>query len=293
MHQAVLLAASVTAMTGVSAFFVPRRLRPDVGARMMTGLILLSLGGAIWALFLIIAGNVVQLHGVAERFAWCTDIVTHHRGSFTPLGLAALGAAIAISASVVRVRVRQLRHPSPSDQRALAIVTSDDPIAYALPGHPGQIVVSTGMLRSLDPQQRRVLIAHERAHLRRGHHRYVRITEVAVAAIPLLSPLTGRVRFALERWADEDAALEIGDRATVASAIARAALSLSSTPAPGLAIADACVVQRVQIMLQDPAPESPLIQMLLGSVMLTGLFGLIASLILIAPRAVELLGFCH
>jgi Zn-dependent protease with chaperone function len=292
-HHAAIVAVTVAAFTGVSALLVPRRLRPDMAARLITALVLLSFAGALWALFLVVTANLAQLHGVAERLAWCTNVVTGHRGSFTPIGLTALGAVVAASASVVRVRVRQLRQPAPSDERELAIIASDEPVAYALPGRLGQIVVSTGMLRSLDPQERRVLIAHERSHLRRRHHRYIRLTELAVAAVPVLAPLNGRLRFAVERWADEDAAVEIGDRATVACAIARAALASQSGPQPGLAIADAGVVERVQIMLAGPSRKSPLIEALLGVAIVAGLCGLAASLLLIEPSVAALLGLCR
>jgi beta-lactamase regulating signal transducer with metallopeptidase domain len=149
------------------------------------------------------------------------------------------------------------------------------------------------MLRSLDPQERRVLIAHERSHLRRRHHRYIHLTELAVAAVPVLAPLNDRLRFAVERWADEDAAHEIGDRATVASAIARAALASQSAPQFGLAIADSGVVERVQIMLAGPSRPSPLIEALLGGVIVAGLCGLVATLLLIEPSVLALLGLCH
>ena len=36
--------------------------------------------------------------------------------------------------------------------------------AYAVPGWPGRIVVTAGMLDALNPDERRVLLAHERAH---------------------------------------------------------------------------------------------------------------------------------
>ena len=204
MHHASIVAVIVAAATGLSALLVPRRVRPDTAARLITALVLLCFGAALWTLLLVVTANVLQLHGVAERLAWCGDVVTRHRGSFTPIGLVALGAVIAASGSAARVRVRQRRQRASSGDRELAIIASDQPVAYALPGRPGQVVVSTGMLRSLDPQERRVLIAHERSHLRRQHHRYIRVTELAVAALPVLAPLNARLRFALERWADEE-----------------------------------------------------------------------------------------
>jgi Zn-dependent protease with chaperone function len=293
MNHAVVVAAIVAAATAASALLVPRRLRPDFATRLITALVLLSFGAAIWTLLLVVAANVVQLHGVAERLAWCSDLVTHHRGSFTPMGLAALGTAVAALASVVRVRARQRRERAPDNGRDLAVIASDDAVAYALPGRPGQVVVSTGMLRSLDAKERRVLIAHEQAHLRRHHHRYVRLTELAVAAIPVLSPVNARLRFVIERWADEDAADEIGDRALVASAIARAALASKSTPRFGLAMADDGVVERVQIMLADPSPGTTLVAVPLAIVVIAGVGGLVASALLIEPWVLAILGLCH
>jgi Zn-dependent protease with chaperone function len=293
MDHAALVALIVAAATAGSALLVPRNLRPDFATRLMTALVVISFGAAIWTLLLIVAANVVQLHGVAERLAWCSDLVTHHRGSFTPLGLVAVGTAVAALVSVARVRVRQRRQRAPGNGRELAVIASDEAVAFTLPGRPGQVVVSTGMLRSLDAKERRVLIAHERAHLRRRHHRYVRLTELAVAAMPVLAPLNGRLRFAVERWADEDAADEIGDRALVASAIARAALASQPSPRLGLAMADAGVVERVQIMLAEPAPKSPLAAVPLVAVVIAGLGGLVASAVSIEPWALAVLGLCH
>lgn len=293
MDHAPIVAATVAMFTAAAALLVPRRLRPDLVARLITALVVLSFGAAVWSLLLIIAANVVQLHGVAERLAWCSGIVSSHRGSFTPLGLLALGITLATFVSVTRVRLRQRRQRAPSDGQELAVIASDEPLAYTLPGRPGQVVVSTAMLRSLDVKQRRVLIAHERSHLRRHHHRYVRLTELAVAAIPILAPLNARLRFAIERWADEDAADEIGDRALVAAAIAQAALASQSRAQLGLAMADAGVVERVQIMLAGPSQDSPVIASAFGILAAAGLVGLVASVVLIEPWMLSLLGLCH
>jgi hypothetical protein len=291
--RAALVAAAVATVTGLSALLVSRRMRPDAAARRICALVLLSFGGFCWALLLIVFDNISQLHGVAERLAWCSGTVIPHRDSVTPLGLVALGTALAAATSVVRVRLRQRRQSVSNDERELAVIASAEAIAYSLPGRPGQVVVSTGMLRSLDAQERRVLLAHEQSHLRRRHHRYVHVTEIAVAAMPILAPLKERLRFALERWADEDAADEIGDRATVASAIARAALASQSSPRLGLAIADAGVVERVQIMLAGPARRSRLTETFLTLVIVAAICGLVASLLLVPSWVLAAVGLCH
>jgi Zn-dependent protease with chaperone function len=292
-RHAAIVALTVAMATGSAALLVPRRIRPDTAARLITALVVLSFAAALWTTLLILTANVVQVHGIAERLAWCSDLVTRHRGYFTPIGLVALGAVVAATTSAARVRVRQRRQRAHRDDEELAIIPSDQPVAYALPGRPGQVVVSTGMLRSLDPHERRVLIAHERSHLRRRHHRYIRLTELAAAAMPLLRPLNARLRFAVERWADEDAADETGDRALVASAIARAALASHSSPRLGLAIADAGVLERVEIMLAGPARRSPLVETMLGAVIVGGAAGLVASLLLVEPWMLAVLGLCR
>ncbi|MEV5573102.1 M56 family metallopeptidase [Spirillospora sp. NPDC052269] len=112
----------------------------------------------------------------------------------------------------------------------IAIMDDPEAEAFALPGRPGRVVVTTGMLDVLTPAQRDALIAHERAHLADRHHLFRALTTVAVAANPLLWPLRSAVVFATERWADERAAASIDDREQTAQAIGRAALAHSRRP---------------------------------------------------------------
>jgi Zn-dependent protease with chaperone function len=104
-------------------------------------------------------------------------------------------------------------------------VPDDIPGAYALPGFTGRIVVSTAMLHALPADERAVLLAHEAAHLTHRHHAYLLTAELAAAANPLVRPSLGAVRRAVERWADEAAAAEVGDRDLAARALARAGLA--------------------------------------------------------------------
>jgi hypothetical protein len=110
------------------------------------------------------------------------------------------------------------------------------PDAFAVPGrryalarrYRSQIVVTEGMLAALDPDQRRALLAHERAHLDGGHHRLRAAVELAAAANPLLIPARRTVGYLCERWADESAVAEVGSRKLVADAIATAALACAA-----------------------------------------------------------------
>src|SRR5437764_56849 len=118
----------------------------------------------------------------------------------------------------------------------LAVIDAGAPSALAVPGRPGRIVVSSGMLRRLDAAQRRALLAHERAHLRHRHHLHQSATAVAAGLNPLLRPLQSAVRLSCERWADESAA-RASSRRTVAEALLRAAVAQPTLPAAVLAAA--------------------------------------------------------
>ncbi|MEU5719327.1 M48 family metalloprotease [Streptomyces sp. NPDC020403] len=163
----------------------------------------------------------------------------------TPSGLPALPAAalatgaLTLSACTLgRSALRQLgafrvaraqanRRPTAGD---LCVVESPHPDAYALPGRPHRIVVTTAMLRSLDATERQALFAHERAHNSAGHHYFLAVAELTAHCHPALRALRADIRFAAERAADEAAATAVGDRGLTARAIARAALAGSTAP---------------------------------------------------------------
>ncbi|MGW3264719.1 M48 family metalloprotease [Streptomyces sp. NPDC001056] len=139
----------------------------------------------------------------------------------------------------------------------LCVVDSPRPDAYALPGRPHRIVVTTAMLRSLDGPEREVLFAHERAHNEGGHHYFLAAAELAAHCHPALRPVRTTIRLAAERAADEAAAAHVGDRRLTARAIARAALAghASATQRPDFAAAATTgpVPQRVRALLDAPA----------------------------------------
>ncbi|WP_349258406.1 M56 family metallopeptidase [Stackebrandtia sp.] len=135
----------------------------------------------------------------------------------------------------------------------LIVADSEEPRAFAIPGRPGHVFVTTAMLRGLNAAEREVLLAHERAHLRH-HHGWLRLlVDVAAAVDPLLIPLRGDVEFLLERWADEHAARATGDRDITARALARAALlSANAQRRCALAFADQAVIRRVDALRNTP-----------------------------------------
>ncbi len=110
----------------------------------------------------------------------------------------------------------------------LVVIAAAEPHAVAVPGRPGRhghVLVTSGMLAALDDDERAVLLAHERAHLRGGHHWQRAVVDAAAALNPLLRPARDTVAFLVERYADEVAAEAVGSRLLTARSLARAALA--------------------------------------------------------------------
>jgi hypothetical protein len=127
------------------------------------------------------------------------------------------------------LRALRIAHASlgPRDGASVVRFESGDAWSYALPGTPGRpsrVLVSSGLLSALDDEELALALAHERSHLANHHARFQWAGRSAVAASPILRPVAEQLDLALERWADEDAAAG-GDRAAMASALAKAALA--------------------------------------------------------------------
>lgn len=138
-----------------------------------------------------------------------------------------VGSVRLVREVVARRRVVTGLRASGRPHDGLAIANMSEPFAVAVPGRPGHVLVTTGMLRALDGVDRRVLLAHENSHLTRRHHACVAAVAYAAAINPLLSRMTAAVIYLVERTADEDAAVEVGDRNAVARAVAKASLAAS------------------------------------------------------------------
>lgn len=172
---------------------------------------------------------------------WSPQVAQHHDPASLSVGLLACGVLGATATAAAVMLWRRVRTLAASAAEAACmpgheqLVVVDDPAAeaYALPGLPGRIVVSTGMLDALDAAEHEVLLAHERAHLTHHHYLFVAFAQLAAAANPLLRPLASTVSYTVERWADECAATAVGDRRQVARTVGKAALAAKRTRARG------------------------------------------------------------
>lgn len=257
------LATATAAATALALVAEPlsRRLSPAVAARLLAAAAALSALLVVWALAAVMLGGLNEAPWLAEHLGWCRPVTNlTHSVPLPAASVAAVAFALIIRRGAIRLRAWRAARVAPSAD-GLTVVTSEQPLAYAVPGRPGHIVASTSLLELLDAGERRAMLAHEQAHLDLRHHRYVRAAELA-ASVPVLSPVALAVRFATERWADEEAAAQVGDRRLVARALSRAALATSKPFAPAGAggLVGEGMLERVEELLEAKAPPPRLVQ---------------------------------
>ncbi len=165
-----------------------------------------------------------------------------------------VGATLRLGRGVRQVRVL---NATISERRCgdLAVIDAAVPEAVTVPGWPGStgsIVVTSGMLKVLEPSEQAVLLAHERCHLRSQHWLFRAATRLGAALLPAAKPLVACCDHTLERWADESAAVDVGNRGLVARSIAKAALAGADYRRTGvsLAFAEGAVGKRVEALLE-------------------------------------------
>ena len=259
MTLAVYLPLLLPVLVAAVSRLVADRARPRTAVVGLVAAAALTAAGSLWSLLLLILTLFDDLPAMIDA-----DLRT---GMALPEPVpdeVAVAAGALLAWAVLRLArdlhrrrdaVRRLRDTGPA---AGGVVVADwaEPLAIAVPGRPGEVLLTTGMLRVLGPAERRAVVAHERAHLDHRHHLAVLLAGAAAAVNPLLRPARSAVCYLVERWADEEAAVSVGDRDLVARAVARAALATASpVPAAALGMHGGVIVRRVRA-LQGPPPAT-------------------------------------
>lgn len=220
-----LIAAAVFGTLGVR---LARRLPPAQATWLLTCGSVITSACSLCSLALLACTLIAQINVVASAGDWSAALI--HRDD--PVSLAVAASALTVLAVVViRAGRALMRHTKsltdayrtcrhlPAAVGELVVVSDDSFGARALPGRPGRIVVSQRTLASLSPVERSAVFSHERAHLRHRHHLFQTAVALAAAANPLLRAVPAATSLAVERWADEDAALRLGGRTPIESAL--------------------------------------------------------------------------
>ncbi len=268
-------------VTVVLAVVTPRlapRLIPRHAAWALVCVAVMTAAGWLGSLSLLAFTAFAQIPEVAQEGRWSIPLLRAEDpvdfAVSVACSLTLVTAFVGLGISIVR-QVRDVRWARRESRRLpgrteLALLDDETPQAFTIAGKPARIVVTRGMLRCLDREERAAMLAHERAHLRNRHHLFQAVWRLTAAVNPLLRPVVGAGGFVLERWADEDAADRVGDRTVVARAVARAALASSAVARPRadtLAATGGAVPQRVKSLLA-PAPRDRLLPFVVGGVLL-------------------------
>lgn len=228
-----------------------RRLPPVVAAKAVTVTLVVVAVAAVPTLWILTLGYLAHMPLFGRGLQWCAESFGVHDRVSTWIGIPAIALAATgtIRAAQVLRTHRRLRHDQPGP---VEIATHQHPFAVTLPGRGGRVLMSTGLLALLQPDEQSIVLAHEHAHAHHRHDRYLLVAQFASATVPLLRPLTSRLQFSLERWADEAAVTACGDRRFVARTLAKVALH-SVNPVGSLSFSGLGVPARVAALLAPPS----------------------------------------
>ena len=171
--------------------------------------------------------SVLRLVGLPRVARACDAMLGH----LIPSGSVVAWGVLGVSASVLLIAAHSLHRWRCITERSwlepgvarrlhrhgaheVVVLDHSRPRAVSVPGRrgrPGQVVVTRGLLDSLSPAELELVCAHEAAHLRLGHGRYLALATAVERAMWFWPPAKAScraLRLALERWADETAAGE-------------------------------------------------------------------------------------
>ena len=275
----------VTALLAVLGPRYSRRLPPRSAAWALACAALVTAVGWVGVLALLAFTGVAQVPQIAAEGRWSVAALRAEDPVYRVVAAASALVLVVCVVSLGVAAIRQIRDivwarrecallPGETE---LAVVDDDAPLAFALPGAPGRIVVSRAMLRCLGDGEREALLEHERAHLRSRHHLFQGVWRLTAALNPLLRPLVVAGGYVLERWADEEAAGRVGDRRVVAHAVGRAALASAGASQPAaLAATGGAVPQRVRALLSPP-PVNRSLPFVVGGLLLAACCASVAN----------------
>ncbi len=263
-----LVPAVTSVLVWLGADALADRCAPKWAARALV-VLALSVALATGLMLSVVACLGIVEFGWAGRLGdWSPDAVADRfpvpaTAAVAAAGLAAVlfGMALAQCLRGIRgfaIAARSCRALGPGVS-GLVVVDDDRVSAYAVPALRGRTVVSRRLLRELDTDEGRAVLAHERAHLQHRHFLYVQLAEIAASANPMLRRSAAAVRRAVESWADDDAAAAVGDRVCVARAVAKATLAYRGSGRPSGALgvnAASDVARRVGYLMSSTKPRS-------------------------------------
>ncbi len=218
----------------------------------------------------LVVPSVPVSSGIADFLEACVMTIRYRYATPTGAFLGSLGMALAFVISLrityhlirATTRARRLRRahretvtlagrPGPDGVTLLDHAT---PAVYCLPGRKRHVVLTTGALEALAPEQLEAALAHERAHLHGRHHIVLIAADAIAAAFPHVRAF--RIAHAEITRLVELAADDVAVRRTGRFVLAEALLTLagSRTPEAALAAGGSTAGDRVRRLIASHPP---------------------------------------
>ena len=225
MTALILLAGLVVAVPGAVSRHVPLRIAPRAWATLALASVVSAGFYVTVGLALLSAPVVLPLLGGVSVAETCRVLLGRFEpgGAMTAWGASGfLGSGLIVAVSRrwrLRRRREALRVPSylgaHEHRGGFELVTLPTPelLAYSIGGAHPQAVISAGLRARLDDAQVAAVVAHEAAHLRWHHQRWLDAVELAASLtwfVPWGRRSADAVRVAVECWADEEATIASG-----------------------------------------------------------------------------------
>ena len=260
--------------TGLLALAMPgllgrwgRTLAPAEWARTVRASLLVGVGAVGFGLLFVAAPVVFRAAGAHDAADACHRMLgpSVPGGELSGLAAGSVGLIIAWRIGTGSMRTsrtqRTLRvepwlgYHERGPELDLVVLPTDELVAYAVRGPQDQVVVSAGLLRTLDEDELAAVIAHERSHLDHGHTRHLSIATVLDASlgwIPAIGQSCRELKLVVERWADEDAGTTGAGRAALGRALTKVAQL--DGPTLILAFSGHCDVEARLVAITQPPP---------------------------------------
>jgi len=284
MHYSVYAGLAFAALFGLVGPWIARRVSPATATWLMSTGSVVSALSAVGALCVLAMTLIGQNPSIAAEGDWSITALRHADPVEGPVAVAAVTmlavgiarlAWVSLRRALALAAAHRINRSIGDTGSDLVVLAATAPDAYAVPGSPGRIFVTQGMLTLLSRAECDVMLAHERSHLRHRHHWHRTAVLMASALNPLLARLPRTQEWLTERWADEDAATG-SDRAVVASALRRASAAADKSwhrPDGALALTSHAVENRIAAMLDDPPRRRPLMLTAAAAVLVLSVLG--------------------
>lgn len=269
MTELLFLAALALLLAPAALGGIGHRLTHPERTRLMVGSLTVGITLVEFGLILTAAPTVLRAFHMTDLAAVCERLAGHVLGGNAEMGWAAGALALILPtlALIGAWRSHTVQHRMRADSwlgthsrlgpHELVVLPTSSMLAVSVPGRPGQILLSEGLMTALKPKEVEAVLRHEAAHLDLRHGSMLTIVSMvqwSVGWLPIMRRSLSSIRLSLEQWADAVAVEDLGSSQPLLGAL-RSYVSLAVSPyAAGFSAAET-IGKRVSALAKQP-PES-------------------------------------